>query len=115
VPGQIARQRMQPPTGHVHVLRRLGLLQLSQLPAKLRRMGRLYAGFRTRAEKGFEALVSEAADHWCECIALRYGNQAAGGVSTGVVCCEACCGRIEFGAWASASASAARPIWPATA
>jgi hypothetical protein len=60
---QIAAQKMQSPSGGVHVLCGLCSIQLKQLDRQLGGMGGLDSSFASSGKESFNAAMAEALDH----------------------------------------------------
>jgi hypothetical protein len=68
---QLAPQRMEIPTGSIHVLRQFGAIQLKELNRQFGSMGWLDSGFTSGREESFDASVPEALNHVYS-VARRY-------------------------------------------
>jgi hypothetical protein len=60
---QVSTQRMQPPTGRIHIFRGPCVVEREELVAQPIRVGRLDSRFRPCAEEQLDSLVTKAPNH----------------------------------------------------
>ena len=61
--GKVASQRVQPPSGHVHISSALGVVQSGQLTPQLRSVMRLDSRLLSSVKEVFQSFVREGFDH----------------------------------------------------